>query len=118
LPAAVKGAFLLTQQAFAAGNEATTLTRIDCRERSRQAMGDFRMVSEEDLAQARRDPAFRNRLLTKNLEHLLDKLNRLRKSPDAAKPDCARQIRDGVQLAVKLADLLRVEAQNGPSRAA
>jgi hypothetical protein len=81
-------------------------------------MADFTAVSEDDLAQARRDPAFRNKLLTQNLEILLDKLNRLRKCQDAAEPDCARQIRDGVQLAVQLADMLQVEAQNGPSRAA
>ncbi len=82
-------------------------------------MADFSAVTEEQLARARRDPAFRRKLLADNLEVLLARLNRLRTSRTATTdPNCARQIRDGVELAVKLADLLQANAENGPSQAA
>lgn len=64
------------------------------------------LVSEEDLARARSDPAFRQQLMAANLDKLLAKLNYLRRSSDI-KPDIARQIREGVELAMKLADRLQ-----------
>ncbi|HET7850820.1 MAG TPA: hypothetical protein VFL51_17355 [Pseudolabrys sp.] len=67
-------------------------------------MGD--LVTEDDLARARRDAAFRHRLLIENLDRLLDALNRLRKTGEIS-PAHARQIREGVDLAVKLADRLQ-----------
>jgi len=71
------------------------------------------LVSEDDLSRARQDPAFRQKLLADNLERLLDALNKMRRSgPDS--PQAAGQIREGVDLAVKLADRL----QNGGSHAA
>ncbi len=81
-------------------------------------MAEFAAVTEEQLARARREPAFRRKLLTDNLEVLLAHLNRLRTSRAADEPNCARQIRDGVALAVKLADLLQANAENGPPQAA
>jgi hypothetical protein len=69
------------------------------------------LVSEEDLARARTDAAFRQQLMAANLEKLLAKLNNLRRSSDI-KPDTARQIREGVDLAVKLAD--RLQQYGGP----
>jgi hypothetical protein len=63
------------------------------------------LVNDADLARARQDAAFRHQLVASNLELLLGKLNKLRsEEPDPAR---ARQIREGVQLAVKLADLLQ-----------
>jgi len=64
------------------------------------------LVSEEELARARTDPEFRQQLMAANLEKLLAKLNDLRRTSDL-KPDVARQIREGVDLAVKLADRLQ-----------
>ena len=64
------------------------------------------LVSEDDLARSRTDPEFRQQLMAANLEKLLAKLNDLRKTSDL-KPDVARQIREGVDLAVKLADRLQ-----------
>lgn len=64
------------------------------------------LVSEDDLARARTDPQFRQQLMAVNLEKLLAKLNDLRRTSDV-KPDIARQIREGVDLAVKLADRLQ-----------
>jgi len=71
-------------------------------------------VSEDDLARARHDPAFRQQMLAEHLERLLDALNRMRRANNDS-PQVARQIREGVDLAVKLADRLQ---QNGPVRAA
>jgi hypothetical protein len=80
-------------------------------------MTHFAEVTDEDLARARQDPVFRHKLLADNLDMLLTKLNGLRRSA-AANSAQAGQIRDGVQLAVKLADLLQVKPENGPSQAA
>jgi len=74
------------------------------------------LVTEDDLARARHDLEFRQQLLVKNLDRLLEALNKMRKSSDI-KPDAARQIREGVDLAVKLADRLQQNAHNGPQAA-
>jgi hypothetical protein len=71
-------------------------------------------ISEDDLARVRRDPAFRQQMLAEHLERLLDALNRMRRANHDS-PQATRQIREGVDLAVKLADRLQ---QNGPGRAA
>lgn len=80
-------------------------------------MSNFAAVTDEDLARARQDPAFRHRLLADNLDILLTKLNRLRSSSGMNSAQ-ASQIRDGVKLAVKLADLLQVKPETEPPRAA
>ena len=69
------------------------------------------LVTEDDLARARSDHEFRQKLMAENLDRLLEALNRMRRTTDP-KPDAARQIREGVDLAVKLADRLQ---QNAPS---
>jgi hypothetical protein len=73
------------------------------------AMSD--LVSADDLARARSDPDFRQQLLAENLERLLTALNTMRRTRSAT-PEAARQMREGVDLAVKLADRLQ---QNGSS---
>jgi hypothetical protein len=81
-------------------------------------MVDFAEVTDEQLERARQDPAFRRKLLSDNLEVLLATLNKMR-SAGTLDSASARQIRDGVDLAVKLADLLQTaKAENGPSKAA
>ena len=72
------------------------------------------LVSEDDLARARADPEFRQQLMAANLEKLLEKLNDLRRTSDI-KPEAARLIRQGVDLAVKLAD--RLQQNKGPDAA-
>ncbi|RDV01847.1 hypothetical protein [Undibacter mobilis] len=69
--------------------------------------------TEEDIERARTDPGFRQELLARNLERLLAALNTARKNGDERDPVCARQIREGVDLAVKLAGRL----QKGPTAA-
>jgi hypothetical protein len=68
------------------------------------------LVTENDLARARNDPEFRQRFYADHLERLLEKLNRMRKS-GAADPERARMIKEGVDLAVKLADKLNTKAK-------
>lgn len=70
------------------------------------------LVTTDDLAKARSDPEFRHHLLAQNLERLLEALNEMRKSSDDKNPDAARQIREGVALAIKLAD--RLQQSRGP----
>ena len=72
-----------------------------------RSMADFSVVTDEDLARARQDSAYRCKLISDNLEILLAKLNRMRASSRVLDKASARQIRDGVDLAVKLADLLQ-----------
>jgi hypothetical protein len=67
------------------------------------------LLTEDDLARARHDPPFRQQLLAEHLERLLDALNRMRKANDTS-PEAVRQIREGVDLAVKLADRLQQNA--------
>ena len=63
------------------------------------------LVTEDDLARARRDPDFRQRFYADNLDLLLEKLNVMRKSGGDA-----RLIKEGVDLAVKLAERLNTKA--------
>lgn len=70
-------------------------------------------VTEDDLARARRDPEFRQQFLARNLDRLLAALNRLRREgPPTAQG--AQQLRDGADLAVKLADRLQNDANPQP----
>lgn len=70
------------------------------------------IVSEEDLARARQDPAFRQELMAKNLDKLLAALNKAKQGRDKS-PEVARQMREGVDLAVLLADRLQREDEDG-----
>ena len=76
------------------------------------------MVTDEQLERARHDPAFRRQLLSKNLELLLARLNQVRhaRGNDTV---TAQQVREGLDLAVKLADLLQTATPHeGPPKAA
>ncbi len=75
------------------------------------------LVSEEDLARARTDAVFRQKLMAASLDRLLALLNQMRRSNDDS-PLHAHQIRDGVDLAVKLADRLQLNEGNSGPRAA
>jgi hypothetical protein len=68
-------------------------------------MQEFPLVTDSDLARARQDADFRQQLLTESLERLLGELSKLQRvANNSAGTD---QVREGVELAVKLADLLR-----------
>ncbi len=76
-------------------------------------MSPFSPVTEAELARARRDPAFRQKLLTQSLEVLLGKLQKQRQASRSALAT-AKQMREGVTLAVRLAELIQTAAD--PSR--
>ena len=80
-------------------------------------MRDSILVTDAELSRARHDPEFRHQLLADNLELLLGELNRLRSA--GADPKRAGQIREGVSLAVKLADLLqKIASERGSAKSA
>jgi hypothetical protein len=90
---------------FAAGsNVATTLLPLDSRLSNGKAMCD--LVTEEELARARSDPAFRQQFLAQNLDRLLEALRKMRRTGEQ-NVDTGRQLREGADLAVKLADRLQ-----------
>lgn len=62
------------------------------------------LVSDEELVRARSDPAFRQKFMADHLDRLLEALNVARRS--AASATNAKHIREGVDLAVKLAEIL------------
>jgi hypothetical protein len=64
------------------------------------------LVTEADLARARADLGFRQQLMAESLEKLLEALNKMRRQSELS-PGAAGQIREGVDLAVKLADRLQ-----------
>jgi len=74
------------------------------------------LVSEDDLARARNDLAFRQQLMAEKLEILLAALNKMRRSSNPT-PEAAAQLREGIDLAVKLADRLQ-SAHNPDPKAA
>jgi hypothetical protein len=63
------------------------------------------LVTDDDLARARQDPHFRQQFYADHLDRLLDKLNDLRKR-GSGDPAMDKQIKEGVELAVQLADRL------------
>lgn len=75
------------------------------------------LVTDDDLARARSDPVFRQQFLAQNLDLLLEALNKARRSSNPSQKT-AIQIREGVDLAVKLADRLQREAASPGPKAA
>ncbi len=71
-------------------------------------MSEFPTVTEETLAQARRDPAFRQKLLTTCLERLLSEMHKVERESLKEDPAGMRRIQEAAALAGKLADLIRV----------
>jgi hypothetical protein len=69
-------------------------------------MGEAALVTDDDLARARLDLDYRHQLVADSLELLLFKLNKLR-TRSSTDGKSATQIREGVDLAVKLAELLQ-----------
>ena len=73
-------------------------------------MNSFSPVTEAELSRARSDPSFRLRLLQQSLDALLSKLQRQRQASAAAAVN-ARQMREGVALAVRLAQMIQSGAE-------
>ena len=67
----------------------------------------FMPVTDAELARARNDPAFRQKLLEHGLEVLLAGLQRARNAKLGGNSASPKLIREGVELAVKLAELIQ-----------
>jgi hypothetical protein len=67
----------------------------------------FPLISDADLRRARNDRAFRRELLAGQLTALIGALAAMKTAPEAAEQPLAGQLREGADLAVKLADLLK-----------
>ena len=63
------------------------------------------LVTEADLARARTDPAFRHQLMAQSLESLIAALHRARRGE--FRPETVRQIKEGTDLAMTLADRIQ-----------
>jgi len=70
-------------------------------------MSDFVAVTDADLERARHDPEFRRKLLTASFERLIARLEAMSDPPAAPDSPEARQGREGLDLAVKLANMLQ-----------
>ncbi len=70
-------------------------------------MDSFPAVTDSELARARSDPAFRQKLLTQSLEILLTRMQKLRKASQSAPAGDEKRLREGVELAVRLAELIQ-----------
>jgi hypothetical protein len=73
-------------------------------------MSAFAPVTEVELAQARSDPAFRRMLLERSLEGLLVGLQKLRNAAPAPDSVGSKQMREAIELAVRLAELIQEPA--------
>ncbi len=73
-------------------------------------MSAFAPVTEVELAQARIDPAFRRALLEESLEALLAGLQKLRSAAPASDSAASKQMREAIELAVRLAELIQEPA--------
>ena len=62
-------------------------------------------VSDADIKRSREDPRFKQALLAKGLEQLLNSLHRLQHASEG--PATARHLREGALIAVQLADRIR-----------
>lgn len=77
-------------------------------------MREYHTVTEADLERARHDGTFRQQMIVDNLDRLLVELSRLRNASGNVDKASARQMREGAQLAAKLADLLHEAAKASP----
>ncbi len=77
-------------------------------------MSVFSPVTDTDLERARSDRAFRQKMLEQNLDALLLGMKKLRAGTAPSKAGAgAKQLREGVELAVRLAEMI----QNAGGRA-
>jgi hypothetical protein len=77
-------------------------------------MSPFSPVTDADLTRARSDPAFRQKMLEQSLEALLEGIKKMRRSAPASTAG-ARQLRESVELAVRLAEILQNADRPGRS---
>lgn len=72
------------------------------------------LATEADLARARTDPEFRRQMMAQSLELLIAALHRARRG--SYRPETVRQIKEGTDLAVELAERLQHIYTDGDPR--
>jgi hypothetical protein len=80
-------------------------------------MAAFAPVTDADLARARTDSTYRQKLLEQNLQTLLARVQKLRNTPPAAQSIGAKQMREAIELAVRLAEMIQTPTQPKRKRA-
>jgi hypothetical protein len=76
----------------------------------------FAPVTEAQLAQARSDPVFRQKLLEQSLEVLLSGVQKLRNAAPSQGNGSAKQMREAIELAVRLAEMIQGPAERTSKR--
>jgi hypothetical protein len=71
-----------------------------------RVVGTMGEISDTDIERSREDPRFKQVLLARSLEQLLDSLHRMQHAPELAATDAAH-LREGALVAVDLADRIR-----------
>ena len=77
-------------------------------------MTAFAPVTDVELVRARSDPAFRQRLLEHNLKALLAGLQKLRNAGPSPLAANVKHLREAVELAVRLAELIQAPDRPPP----
>jgi hypothetical protein len=80
-------------------------------------MAAFAPVTDAELVRARTDSAFRQKLLEQNLQTLLARVQKLRNTPPSAQNVGAKQMREAIELAVRLAEMIQGAAKLKRNRA-
>ncbi len=75
-------------------------------------MAQFTPVTDADLARSRSDPAFRQKLLEQSLEVLLAGLQTMRNAAASRKGSNPVLMREAVEAAVKLAELIQTPGKS------
>jgi hypothetical protein len=70
-------------------------------------MTAFAPVNETELARARSDPGFRQKLLEQSLEALLAGVQKLRNAAPSGNAESTKQMREAIELAVRLAEMIQ-----------
>jgi len=79
-------------------------------------MPSFAPITDVELVRARQDPAFRQRLLQQCLDLLLNGMQRQRqRQARGAANGSEAQMREGVELAVRLAEMIQAADAAGKS---
>jgi hypothetical protein len=68
----------------------------------------YSLPSDDELARARADTAFRRELLASNLQSLITTMAMLKGAPETTvSPQLAGQLREGADLALQMSDILK-----------
>ncbi len=70
-------------------------------------MSDFLVITEAAIERARRDPEFKQQLLTTTLDRLLGELHRQQRANPQGDPQALARIREAAALAARLADIIK-----------